>query len=305
MQASLSQDHELQRPFPALTPAQRLHFEVFGYVVVPDVLSADECETINLALHEVERTLREPHYAERRQHHQPFSDKSLPHHSFMGGLLEAAPVLTAFATHPRLIGLAEEVIGGAARLVEYNAHINSRDPDLDLSQPPNYGLHTGIDVPFGGHTENGLFHCNFVKTLTTLVDLGPEDGGTVAVAGSHKIAAPQQDIIAAAQADPSLIHQFIAPAGSTLLFSETTIHGTGQLRSDQERAIIICGYGASMYPYWDGSEMSPAFVESVPAELQSFLLGRAHWDRRPRYRTLSDAVDPRTFTLADGWWPAK
>ena len=302
MQPSVPSAQELERPFPALTPAQRLHFEAFGYVVVLDVLSADECAQINDALHQVERIIREPDYAMRRENHQPFNENSLPHHAFIGGLLEAAPILTAFATHPRLIGLAEEVIGGAARLVEYNAHINRRDPNLDLSKAPNYGLHMGVDVPFGAHFKNDLFHCNFVKTLTTLVDLGPEDGGTVVIPGSHKIAAPQAEIVAAAMSDSSLIHQFIAPAGSTLLFSETTIHGTGQLRSDRERAIIICGYGASMYPYWDGSEMSEAFKAGVPEKLRPFLLGRAHWDRSPRYRNLGDAVDARSFTLADGWW---
>ena len=294
---------KLERPFPALTPAQRLHLEVNGYVVVPDVLSADECAQINDALHQVQRTIRQPDYQTRRLTHQPFDENSLPHHSFIGGLLEAAPILTAFATHPRLVGLAEEVIGGAARLVEYNAHINSRDPNLDESKAPDYGLHTGVDVPFGAHVKNDLFHCNFVKTLTTLVDLGPDDGGTMVIAGSHKIAAPQHDIAVAALRDPTLVHQFIAPAGSTLLFSETTIHGTGQLRSDRERAIIICGYGASMYPYWDGSEMSETFKASVPENLRPFLLGRAHWDRSPRYRTLADEVDARNFSLADGWWP--
>lgn len=304
MQAA-PQNEKQSRPFPALTPAQRYHFETFGYVIVPEVLSADECETINAALHKIQRDFQQPEYSERRQPHQPFALRNQPHHTYMGGILEADPCLTAFATHPRLIGLAEEIIGGDARLVEYNAHINSRDPNLDLSQPPNYGLHNGTDVPFGGHTKNDLFHCNFVKTLTTLVDLGPEDGGTMVIPGSHKIAAPMADIINAAYSDPSLIHQLIAPAGSTLLFSETTIHGTGQIRSDIERAIIICGYGASMFPFWDGATMTEGFKQSVPPELQTFLLGRAHWRRGPRYRTLADPVDERTFTLADGWWPGK
>ncbi len=30
-------------PFLALTPAQRLHLDFCGYVVVEDVLTADEC----------------------------------------------------------------------------------------------------------------------------------------------------------------------------------------------------------------------------------------------------------------------
>lgn len=38
------------RPFPALTPEQRYYFEINGYVVVPDVLSRDECGSIRDAL---------------------------------------------------------------------------------------------------------------------------------------------------------------------------------------------------------------------------------------------------------------
>ena len=296
---------EQPRPFPALTPSQRYHFETFGYVVVPDVLSADECATINDAIHKIQRDVREPDYDEHRQPNQPFALINQPYHTFMGGLLEADPCFTAFASHPRLIGLAQEVLGGDARILEYNAHINSITPDLDLSKPPEYGLHNGVDVPFGSHYKNDLYHCNFIKTLTTLVDLGPEDGGTMVIPGSHKIAVPQADIIKAAYADPSLIHQFVAPAGSTLLFSETTIHGTGQIRSDIERAIIIVGYGASMYPYWDGAQMTEEFKSQIPEELKTFFLGKAHWTRGPRYRTLAEPVDPRTFTLKDGWWPNK
>ena len=298
-----SQNEELKRPFPALTPSQRYHFEVFGYVIVPGVLSADECETINEALHKIKRDFQDPEYSARRRKNQPFALINVPHHTYMGSILEAEPAITAFATHPRLIGMAEEIIGGEARIVEFNAHINSRDPKLDLSKPPTYALHNGTDVPFGSHYKNDLYHCNFVKTLTTLVDLGPDDGGTVVIPGSHKIAAPQADIIKAAYGDPNLIHQLVAPAGSTLLFSETTIHATGQLRSEKERAIIIAGYGASMFPYWDGGEMSEDFKNSIPDNLKTFLLGKAHWTRGPRYRTLADPVDPRTFTLADGWWP--
>jgi len=39
-----------ERPFPALTSAQRLYLEINGYVVVPGVLSGDECGQLNEAL---------------------------------------------------------------------------------------------------------------------------------------------------------------------------------------------------------------------------------------------------------------
>ena len=40
-----------ERPFPALTPAQRYHLEVMGYVVVENTLSPNEAETLKEALY--------------------------------------------------------------------------------------------------------------------------------------------------------------------------------------------------------------------------------------------------------------
>jgi len=298
------QHSTFERPFPALTPAQRYYLEVFGYVIVEGVLPPNECDTIRDALQKIKRDLQSPEPRERAPH-EPFSLSNQPHHVFMGSILEADPCLAAFITHPRLVGMAEELIGGEARLVEFNAHINSRKPNQVFDAAPTYDFHRGIDIPFGSHIKNGLYHCNFVKTLTMLTDLGPDDGGTVVVAGSHKMDLSDAEMAACAYEDRSLIHQVIAPAGSTLLFSETLIHATGQIRSDKERAIIIGGYGASMFPYWDGGEMSDEFRDQIPPQFQTLLRGKAHWERGPRYRHLSDPVDARQFSLKDGYWPHK
>lgn len=292
------------RPFPALTPAQRYHFDVNGYVVVPDVLSGDECAAIRESLRRTRKEVRARTPGQVSRRGEPRFIVDHPHHVFMTDMREADPLYAAYATHPRLVGMAEEVIGGEARIVELNAHLNSRHPNYVAGDAPKYDFHNGIDVPYGTHTKDGLFHCSFVKTLTNLTELGPDDGGTVVVAGSHKIDRTVEEMVAAAYADTSLIHQVIAPAGSTLLFAETLIHGTGQIRSDKERAIIICGYGSTMFPYWGGADLTPEFAAKIPDRFKTLWLGKAHWTRGPHYRDLAAPVDPRHFTLADGWNPA-
>jgi len=302
---SNAQIQPFDRPFPALTPAQRYSLDIMGYVIVPDTLSPDEVGTLREALHKIKRDLG-GHLGKDvpgRLPHQPYAAINNPHHIYMGGILEADPCLTAFASHPRLVSMVEELMGGEARIVEFNSHINSRVPGKTFEAEPTFGFHRGTDMPFASHIKNDLYHCNFVKTLTMLTDLGPDDGGTVVVAGSHKLETTKE-VIECAYADRSLIHQVVAPAGSTLLFSETLIHATGEIRSDNERTILICGYGASMFPYWDGSPQSETFTANVPPEFQTLFLGRRQWTRGPRYRTLADPVDARSFTLKDGYWPA-
>ena len=221
-----------------------------------------------------------------------------PCHRFAVNIRESDPAITAYATHPYMVSLAEELMGSEARIVEMNAHINSRDPDNTWEEKLT-GFHRGTDVPYAGHTHDGLFHCNFVKTLTNLTDLGPDDGGTAVIAGSHKIDAPANELIALAEEDRSLVHQVVAPAGSTLLFCETLAHATGPIRSDRERIIIITGYGSTMFPYWDHGELSPGFRERIPEQLKVLFEGKQVWTRGARYRHLATPADERGFAMGE------
>jgi len=291
-----------RRPFPALTPEQRLHLEIYGYVIIPEALSSEESGRILEALQRLKRDLlsardRSGTPSVRVRGATLIKDK--PHHVYMGAIVESDPVIAAYASHPRLVGMSEELMGSEARIVEVNAHINHRDPDQNLSEPATFGFHRGTDVPFGTYRDGGLFHCNFVKTLTNLTELGPDDGGTTVIAGSHKIAQPVEDLIACAYRDRSLIHRVVAPAGSTLLFGETLVHATGQVRSNRERAIVICGYAPTMYQSWDDGELSDAFVADLPECYRRLFLGRGHWNRGARRRSLADAVEAGSFSLPE------
>jgi ectoine hydroxylase-related dioxygenase (phytanoyl-CoA dioxygenase family) len=291
------------RPHPALTPAQRYHFETFGYVIVPNVLSPERCDRINAAMHRLrdELVIANDKLGGGMKAYvkNSFLAVNVPHHHFMANFYEYDDDLLAYCCDPRLVGMAEEVMGAEARILEFNAHINRKDPNADFSKPPTYGFHNGVDVPFGSHVVNGLYHCNFVKTLTALTDIGPDDGGTTVIAGSHKCL-DYQAMLKLAYEDRGLIHHVVCPKGSTLLFPETLIHATGQIRSNTERAIIITGYGPRMYPRWDGSNevsdgFTDAFKKRVPESLHTLFFGKAHWTRGQKYRTLSDAVDAKEY----------
>ena len=281
-----------ERPFPALTPSQRYHLDVYGYVVTENTLSPDEVGRLHEAMQKLKRDLVEAgepgvtyvrgcRLSAGRQNHLHFAH-----------ILEADPAIFAYLIHPRLVGMAEELVGGNVRLEESEAVINCRDPDVNLEESPRFGFHTGTRPQYGTYTENGLYHCNFVKTLTNLTELGPDDGGTVVIAGSHKIQCNQEDIVACAYEDPSLIHQVVAPAGSTLLFGEALIHATGQIRSDREWVIVIGGYTPPMFQAWNGQEPSAEFVAQTPEHLVPLISGSDKWGWQQRRRSLDMPVAP-------------
>ena len=104
------------------------------------------------------------------------------------------------------------------------------------------------------------------------------------IAGTHKLQTDvaQEEIVAAALEDPSMIHQVEAPAGSTLLFYESLIHAAGIIKSDKDRLLILGGYMPTMFQAWMGYDPDPDFAAAVSDEPRSLLTGESkfNWPRR-------------------------
>lgn len=281
-------------PVHALTGAERYHLDVYGYVILEGTLDEDLTSRLRDALLELKSEFLEQPDIEtacvRGCRVHPGAGAN-PRHLHFTHILETHPVILEYLSHPRVVSLAEELVGGEIRLEESEAIVNSRDPADTPQESPRYGFHRGTEHGVGTYEENGLFHCTFVKVLTNLVDLGPDDGGTVVIAGSHKMRVGVEEMIAAAYEDPSLIHQVVAPAGSSLLFCESLIHATGIQRSEQERCIIIGGYTPPMFKVWPGQEPSDEFVASLPKNLHPLICGSESWNWRRRCRPgLGDGI---------------
>ncbi|GAA4989526.1 phytanoyl-CoA dioxygenase family protein [Actinopolymorpha pittospori] len=271
---------------PRLTAAQRLHLDVYGFVLLDNALTSDEVARTKDALY---RLRAEPDLERFRVYVNHRSD----HHLSVGHLVEYDPALLEYASHPRLIPLVEEFVGGSVRLEESEAIINRRGPDTPAESSTDrgsarrvepLGFHTGTRHGWGTYYQDHHFHSLFVKTLAYLTDVGPDDGGTAVIPGSHRLSWPVQDIIDAALEDNRLIHQVEATAGSVLLFSEALVHSTTAIRSDRERVVLISGYTPPMMREWPGNELSPEFVRSLPDNVRPLISGSEswHWKRHER-----------------------
>ena len=280
-----AEPYELDLQFPAMTPGQRLFFDVNGYVVIENTLSSEEVENIRNALYDLKQNFESSdNPADHRVNGCILYDHRPPNYTCFAHLPEAHPALLYYLTHPRMIGLVEEAMGGKVRLEESASIINRRDPDAGQETPFRFNFHRGGQPGFDSYVYDDLYHCTFVKTLTNLTDLGPDDGGTTVIAGSHKLNCPEDEMVTAAYEEPSLIHQVEAPAGSTMLMCETLIHATGQIRSDNERVMIIGGYShPKQQALW---EPSPGFAEAQPEHMRSLVAGRPFWTWPERHRRL-------------------
>lgn len=234
-----------------LPPEQRYHFEAFGFLVVqvldPALVSsmADACRKLKDDVL-TGRRLPKGVFAEQRPDGTPFETFLAVHdvHAYDS-------VFLAYLANERLVEIADELIGATPRLIGSTAFVNSR---LDSDDPPtvaDYHFHRGIDPVSGTYTRNGLVQTSMLRGLTNLVDLGPHDGGTVVVRGSHKTDAPVDLIVKAAAGYDDLLYQYQAPAGTTLFFSESAVHGTGIVTSNQERLMVGGVYAPPMFEPWN------------------------------------------------------
>jgi ectoine hydroxylase-related dioxygenase (phytanoyl-CoA dioxygenase family) len=260
---------------PALTPAQRLHLEAHGYVVVENAIGA---ELTGRLVEAVYRLQSEAHAGQAPQGGATLYSNRPDYFRVLQPHLTDKAALD-YVVHPRILGMAREATGGARiRYMEADCQIRRPNP-LEASTPmiSADGLHRGIRANWTLDL-HGRARAPFVKMLTNLTDIGPDDGGTVVVPGSHRSPLSVLEIVRALSDDPSMVRRVVAPAGSTLLFFETLVHGSGVIRSGRERLLMISAYGPSF--------VVPGMQPAAPDSLWE------HLDRE-RYGSL--------FAPVDGW----
>jgi hypothetical protein len=246
-----------------MTDAERLHLELHGFVVLEGTVAPDAVA----ALLELAGDLEARAASGQPLPSPAFVESATPTYFRVDNLAHLGATVFDLLTHPLIVEIAEDAVGLPIRLHQSDLHVSRADPTRRLA------LHRGNW--FGGTIAHGYFHYPFCKALTNLTDLGPDDGGTVFVPGSHKfpVDADFNNVIRTAAADPSLLQQVEAPAGSTVVFFESLIHSAGVIRSDRTRVVVVGGYASSAMQPVAGNEPDPDMLATLPEPLHRFIDG--------------------------------
>ena len=110
------------RHFDVISKAQVEHFLDRGYVVIENTLTEEETGRLLEAMQRLKTDLLavEPDAYVRGCR----LGAHRPHYLHFAHILEADPAICDYLTHPRLVGLAEELVGGIVRLEESEAIID-------------------------------------------------------------------------------------------------------------------------------------------------------------------------------------
>jgi ectoine hydroxylase-related dioxygenase (phytanoyl-CoA dioxygenase family) len=244
-------------------------FDLRGYVVVEDALSDDTVTALNDAVDDV--LPLEP--GEWHGHVQRRPETGAVDGSFeLQQIYELEP-FDRLIDHPSWI--------------EYLRRFVSNQDDFDTNHGPLYidenffqttPQGEGTPVHSGGHERtqrtqfryhDGDFHCGQVNVLVALNDIGPGDGATMAVPGSHKqnFEPPfYDDVRGETLEDVPGAEEIHLDAGDALLFVDALMHGSATRTNPGDRRFAVFRYGPSWGVSRRGYEPSGELLDRLTEE---------------------------------------
>lgn len=128
------------------------------------------------------------------------------------------------------------------------------------------------------HYKDGVFRCGQVNILLALTDVGPGDGGTMVVPGSHKSNFPHPSNQYVDEAGKPVPMDTLVGAievhlkkGDALLFCDGLAHGASSRTNPGERRVVIYRYGVSWGSTRYGYRYSPELLERLSPERRKIL----------------------------------
>jgi ectoine hydroxylase-related dioxygenase (phytanoyl-CoA dioxygenase family) len=208
-------------------------FDLMGYLVVEDVLTADEVAELNGLLDEYDLWQGDGAKVPRRW---VYEAENKIH---VGMPYEWDEAFRRVVNHPRIMPYLVDLIGPQVRFD--HDYVILSNPGGEILPLHGGGADPYQDVAFY-RCRNGRMHNGLVVVSIALGDVAVEDGGFVAVPGSHKsnLPLPEQhrDM---ANAGPWL-HRVPQKAGSAIIFTEALTHGTAKWTANRERRSLLCKY---------------------------------------------------------------
>ena len=226
---------------------QKYLFDLYGYTVIEDVLTADEVAELNRIIDE-----------------SGVTSTADPNGELPGGgagaegagFLEWGQAFTQILDHPKVMPVLRMIIGDGFRIDHFwGAWANS-------GAGPNL-LHGGV-VPFVQtdyyYVRDERIRSGVTNMAWNLTDSGGDLGGFMALPGSHKANFELPDELKNATEG----HGIVVPevkAGSVSIFTEALLHGTAPWRGKHQRRTLFFSMGPSHQAYSRHQAVPPATVE--------------------------------------------
>ena len=242
------------------TPLDDFLFDLNGYLILEGAAAPDLLADLNRAFDDFPPLAPMEWWgnAQRRDYTQETGFE-------LHNCIEAGAPFEALIDHPAWIDYVRHFCGEERSYVE-GLFIDESIASIRRSGG-HHPVHSGgfQGAMRGAYAyKDGVFRCGQVNIILALTDVGPEDGPTMIVPGSHKSHFPHPEAGDYARGDrmdtlPGAVPALLK-AGDALLFVDGLMHGgSSRLREDGERRVTIYRYG----PVWGASRMGYEYSQAL------------------------------------------
>ncbi len=264
-------------------------FDLRGYLVLPGALTEEEVAALNGGLNE-SPSMRPPEWYGYVHAHQYGVTDGLNYQQ----IYEAGTPFEQLIDHPSWIDKVKHFVGGEGTF-DYNHGPLFIDENFANFREPGeaIGLHSG------GHAgskrnqfrfKDGRFMCGQINILIALTDIGPGDGGTMIIPGSHKSNFEHPHIHKHKMAENASVDgieeaiEIYMNAGDAILFVDALAHGSAKRSNEGTRRIIVNRYGPSWGIFRHGYQPSPELLERLTPERRQIVLPLQLIPREPNLK---------------------
>src|SRR5689334_20850727 len=210
-----------------MTDEERYLFDLMGYLIVENVLNADELAELNEAIdrrnvwEEQKQRQEGPHYNALKMHIGPLLDWGDPFRRLM--------------KHPAVLEYLRHLIGEKMRLDHEYAILMKRGGGENRL----HGGGTPYDPAQYYHFRNERMYSGLTVFTWCLTDSGGPHGGFCCIPGSHKSNVACPTAFKRFERTGNWLLCPEAPAGSLVVFTEALTHGTMPWTADHERRSLL------------------------------------------------------------------
>jgi hypothetical protein len=238
-------------------------FDLRGYLILERAISPDLLADLNHAF-ETFPDLAPNEWWGNAQRRDYTPDTGYELHN----CVEAGPPFETLIDHPSWIAYVRRYCGEADSYVE-GVFIDECIASIRRSgghHPVHSGGYRGA-LRGAYHYQHGVFRCGQCNILLALTDIGPGDGPTMIIPGSHKSNFPHPQAGDYARGDRMDHLEGAVPvylqAGDAILFVDGLMHGGSSRTNPGERRVVIYRYG----PSWGATRFGYAYSEALLARL--------------------------------------
>jgi len=218
-------------------------FDLNGYLIVENVLTADQIAACNEAVDQNSHRSTEEHGAHGAEALAGTGNKR----QLNGMLTWPAPWSAPFRQmmdQPKIVPYLTELLGPKFLLDHLYGIVMEQDAEglvlhggTGLNDDDDFGM-----TQFFYRFQAGKMRTGLTVVTYLLTDQGPDDGGFMCVPGSHKANFPTPKDVETLEKDIGIVRHLEAKAGSAIIFTEALTHGTLPWRASPQRRAILYKY---------------------------------------------------------------